>query len=56
MQVEDYIHGTRSLRNVDVVSKRAHSQGFISVKDLPIKVLDRLIDREERLNEGFSLY
>jgi hypothetical protein len=56
LQVEDYIQGTRSLRNVDVISKRAHSQGFISVKDLPIKILDRLIDREERTNEGFSLY
>ena len=44
------------MRNVDVISKRAHSQGFISVKDLPIKILDRIIDREERGNEGFSLY
>ena len=30
--------------------------GTLSIRDLPIKVLDRLIANEEKLHDGFSLY
>lgn len=68
IQVEDYLKGTRSLTNIGAFSVRnsvrAGSQetktyglpGTLSIKDLPIKVLDRLIANEEKLHDGFSLY
>ena len=68
LQVEDYEKGTRSLTNLGIFSMRNSVRagsldtkthglpGTLSIRDLPIKVLDRLIANEEKMNDGFSLY
>ena len=50
MKYEDYmLSGSKSLRDLD-----PRSRG--EAKDMPIKVLDSLIQNEELGNNGFSVY
>ena len=71
LQVEDYLTGTKSLRDLEAYKVKnsiprasSHSgsvglkqaAGEMTVKDLPIKVLDRLIANEQKRNDGFTVY
>ena len=46
MQPEDFMIGARSLADT-----KNHE-----MKDMPIKILDSLIDNEEKGNNGFSVF
>ena len=48
LKVEDYLQGSKSLRELGTRDQAA--------KDAPIRVLDALIENEERGNNGFSVY
>ena len=48
LKVEDYLQGSKSLRELGTRDQ--------SAKDAPIRVLDALIENEERGNNGFSVY
>ena len=49
LKVEDYLTGSKSLRQLNLGANS-------TAKDMPIRVLDSLIENEERGNNGFSLY
>ena len=50
LKVEDYLHGSRSLTRLELKDKGQ------AARDMPIRVLDSLIENEELGNNGFSLY
>ena len=71
LQVDDYIKGTKSFCDLESYKvknslPRAGSHdgtvglkkaaGDMSVRDLPIKVLDRLIANEQKRYDGFTVY
>jgi hypothetical protein len=57
LQFENYVQDSKSLCNFAVTGNRnGAAPGSASLRDLPIRMLDALIENEERKNNGFSLY
>jgi len=53
LQVENYLQCSKSLCNF---ARTGSKTGATSLRDMPIRVLDSLIENEERKNNGFSVY
>ena len=57
LQVENYLQCSKSLCNfARTGSKAGATHGATSLRDMPIRVLDSLIENEEKKNNGFSVY
>ena len=56
LQFENYVQDSKSLCTFAVTGNRNGAASGTALRDLPIRMLDALIENEERKNNGFSLY